>query len=105
MKGIPMSERNQIAEEAGIFNTDPTGVTELSGDVLAGWNDGVAKRTVVDFVTDSVTAGSARFVPEAERIAAFDNDGTLWVEQPAPVPDRIALREAGRAGQSRPISG
>ena len=56
----------------------------MKTDVLASWNDGAAKTAVVDFVTDSVAAGSARFVAEAERIAAFDNDGTLWVEQPMP---------------------
>ena len=56
----------------------------MKGDVLASWNDGAAKTALVDFVTDSAAAGSARFVAEADRIAAFDNDGTLWVEQPMP---------------------
>ena len=56
----------------------------MNGEVLASWADGAAKKAVVDFVTDSATVGSPRFVAEAERIAAFDNDGTLWVEQPMP---------------------
>ncbi len=49
---------------------------------LPSWNDGAAKRAIVDFVTATTTSGSASFVPPAERIAVFDNDGTLWAEQP-----------------------
>jgi phosphoglycolate phosphatase-like HAD superfamily hydrolase len=49
---------------------------------LASWNDGVAKTALVDFVTKTTTAGSPSFVAPAERIAVFDNDGTLWAERP-----------------------
>ena len=55
--------------------------------LLASWSEGAAKSAIVEFVTASATEGSPRFVPPAERIAAFDNDGTLWVEKPAPVQD------------------
>jgi hypothetical protein len=51
-------------------------------DPLSSWNDGVAKKSIVDFVTRVTTEGGADFVPPAERIATFDNDGTLWCEQP-----------------------
>lgn len=51
-------------------------------DPLASWNEGAAKRAIVDFVRETTDKDSPRFVPPAERIAAFDNDGTLWVEQP-----------------------
>jgi phosphoserine phosphatase len=51
--------------------------------VLASWRDGPAKRAIVDFVTSATTPGP-RFVAVADRIATFDNDGTLWVEQPLP---------------------
>jgi phosphoserine phosphatase len=50
---------------------------------LASWKDGPAKQAVVDFVTSTTTEGSG-FVEVADRIATFDNDGTLWVEQPLP---------------------
>ena len=50
---------------------------------LTSWSDGPAKRAIVDFVT-SATEDGPRFVPAADRIATFDNDGTLWVEQPMP---------------------
>jgi phosphoglycolate phosphatase-like HAD superfamily hydrolase len=50
---------------------------------LASWNDGRAKESILDYVSQATTSGSG-FVPVAERIATFDNDGTLWVEQPIP---------------------
>jgi phosphoglycolate phosphatase-like HAD superfamily hydrolase len=49
---------------------------------LPSWNGGPAKAAIVDFVTRVTTEGGADFVPLAERIAVFDNDGTLWCEQP-----------------------
>jgi phosphoserine phosphatase len=55
----------------------------MSDSVLASWNDGKAKDAIVDFVTRATTDG-ADFVAPADRIATFDNDGTLWVEQPLP---------------------
>jgi phosphoserine phosphatase len=53
--------------------------------VLASWNDGVAKSAILDFVARVTKEGGADFVPPAERIATFDNDGTLWCEQPVQV--------------------
>jgi phosphoglycolate phosphatase-like HAD superfamily hydrolase len=52
------------------------------GDPLPSWNDGSSKRTILDFVTRTTAAGGADFVPVDQRIAVFDNDGTLWTEQP-----------------------
>ncbi|MFO1477810.1 MAG: HAD family hydrolase [Verrucomicrobiota bacterium] len=51
-------------------------------DPLPSWNDGPAKQAIVDFVTATTAAGGAQFVPPEERIATFDQDGTLWVEHP-----------------------
>ena len=53
-----------------------------SADPLPSWNDGAAKSAIVDFVTAVTTEGGPDFVPADERIATFDNDGTLWIEQP-----------------------
>jgi phosphoserine phosphatase len=50
---------------------------------LPSWNDGAVKSSITDFVARVTTHGGAEFVPPAERIATFDNDGTLWAEQPA----------------------
>jgi len=49
---------------------------------LPSWNDGSAKKAIVEFVGKVTMEGGADFVPPAERIAVFDNDGTLWAEQP-----------------------
>jgi len=57
-------------------------VRAQDADVLASWNDGPARKAIVDFVARVTKAGGAEFVPPAERIAVFDNDGTLWAEQP-----------------------
>src|SRR5262245_56888124 len=53
-----------------------------SADPLPSWNDGAAKKAITDFVARVTTEGGADFAPPAERIAVFDNDGTLWCEQP-----------------------
>lgn len=55
----------------------------MADAVLASWNEGAAKQSILDFV-ERVTSGGPDFVAPADRIAAFDNDGTLWVEQPLP---------------------
>jgi phosphoglycolate phosphatase-like HAD superfamily hydrolase len=52
-------------------------------DPLPSWNDGPVRRAIVDFIGDVVRLASPNFVPQRERIAVFDNDGTLWAEQPA----------------------
>src|SRR6516225_316307 len=51
-------------------------------DPLSSWKDEPAKKAIVEFVGKVTKEGGPDFVPVAERIAAFDNDGTLWSEQP-----------------------
>ena len=51
-------------------------------DPLASWNEGSTKQSILNFVREVTTAGGPRFVTPEERIAVFDNDGTLWSEQP-----------------------
>jgi len=51
-------------------------------DALPSWNDGPAKTSIIDFVGRVTTQGGADFIPVEQRIATFDNDGTLWCEQP-----------------------
>jgi len=54
----------------------------VTADPLPSWNDTGPRKAIVAFVQKVTKAGSPDFVPEAERIATFDNDGTLWAEQP-----------------------
>jgi phosphoserine phosphatase len=62
-----------------------------AADPLPAWNDGPAKQSIVDFVGKVTSVDSADYLPPAERIATFDNDGTLWSEQPMPVQLYFAL--------------
>jgi phosphoserine phosphatase len=57
-------------------------------EVLASWNDGSARRAVLEFVQRTVSEG----VPDEERVAVFDNDGTLWCEKPMPIQADFILR-------------
>ena len=56
----------------------------VAADPLPSWNDGPSKRAIVAFVGKVTTAGGADFVAQGDRIAVFDNDGTLWAEKPVP---------------------
>jgi len=58
------------------------GPASAQSDPLPSWNDGPAKAAIVNFVHATTDASSPHFVPLAERIATFDQDGTLWVEHP-----------------------
>lgn len=57
-------------------------VARAQSDPLPSWNDGAAKKSITDFVARVTAQGGADFVPVDQRIATFDNDGTLWSEQP-----------------------
>jgi len=54
----------------------------VATDPLPSWNDGPVKTAILDFVRHTSSPGDPEFVPERERVAVFDNDGTLWAEQP-----------------------
>ncbi len=67
------------------------GTARAQSDPLPSWNDGAAKKSIVAFVAKVTKPGSPDFVPVPERIATFDNDGTLWCEKPVPVQLYFAL--------------
>jgi len=70
-----------LAEAAGAQTAGVQGST--SAGPLSSWNDGPAKKAIFDFVKATTDASSANFVKPEDRIATFDQDGTLWVEHPA----------------------
>ena len=82
-------------------------LSAFAADALPSWNDTAAKKAIVAFVEQVTKEGSPNFVPVAERIATFDNDGTLWVEQPMYIQlafalDRVkALARGGRTSANR----
>jgi hypothetical protein len=66
-------------------------LAQAAGGTLPSWNDGAVKTSITNFVARVTTQGGPDFVPPAERIAVFDNDGTLWSEQPMYVQLAFAL--------------
>jgi phosphoglycolate phosphatase-like HAD superfamily hydrolase len=72
----------QLVSTASLVLTLSFGHAHAQNDALPSWNDGAAKKAITDFVARVTTQGSVDFVPPAERLAVFDNDGTLWCEQP-----------------------
>src|SRR3954471_20945257 len=64
---------------------------------LASWNDGAAKRAIVEFVARTVSD-----VPVEERVATFDNDGTLWCEKPLPIQADFILRRLSAMDEAPP---
>ena len=77
-----LSRRALLATLAATLALWPGVQTRAQTDPLPSWNDGDAKQAIVEFVTATTNEGSATFVPPTERIATFDQDGTLWVEHP-----------------------
>jgi phosphoglycolate phosphatase-like HAD superfamily hydrolase len=71
-------------------------------DPLPSWNDGAAKQSIISFVGRVTKSGGADFVPEAQRVAVFDNDGTLWAEQPIYFQVAYAMDEIKKMAGSHP---
>ncbi len=72
--------------------------TQAPAMSLASWNDGPAKQAILDFVKATTDRASATYVPPEDRIATFDQDGTLWVEQPLYAQAFFAPRSGARDG-------
>jgi len=81
-----MSNRTVLARRTilatGLLSLMVGGAAQAQTDPLPSWNDGITKKTIIDFVQATTTQGRPTFVQPAERIATFDQDGTLWVEKP-----------------------
>ena len=71
-----------------------------AGDPLPSWRAGASKQAIQEFAQQVTAQGSPEFVPPEERVAVFDNDGTLWCEKPMPIQaDFILRRLAAMADQ------
>ena len=77
-------------------------VLAQTGEPLPSWNDGPAKKNIIEFVQTVTDQGSKDFVKPADRIAVFDNDGTLWSEQPAYFELLFAFDEVKRTAPQHP---
>jgi len=79
-----------------------TAVTTSAEDPLPSWNDGPAKKAITAFVHDVTRMGSPNYLPPEDRIATFDNDGTLWAEQPMYFQALFALDRVKALATSHP---
>jgi phosphoglycolate phosphatase-like HAD superfamily hydrolase len=86
MAAMPLSTRLALAQ----------------GDPLPSWNDGPNKRSILDFVAAVTKEGASDVVPAPQRIATFDNDGTLWCEQPMYVQLAFALERVKALSNQHP---
>ena len=71
-------------------------------DPLPSWNDGPAKKAIIEFIKKTTEKGSPRFVPPEARIATFDQDGTTWVEQPVSTQVVYYLERVPAVAEKRP---
>jgi phosphoglycolate phosphatase-like HAD superfamily hydrolase len=80
---MPMTRRDLFKGSAAVALAAAIArVSSAADDPLPSWNDGAAKNAILSFVRSTTDRTSPKFVPEPERIATFDQDGTLWVEHP-----------------------
>jgi phosphoglycolate phosphatase-like HAD superfamily hydrolase len=76
--------------------------TAHAQDPLPSWNDGPAKKALVDFVRVTTETGGTKFIPPEQRIATFDQDGTLWVEKPLASQILYCLDRVGVLAKEKP---
>jgi phosphoserine phosphatase len=76
--------------------------TVRSGVLLSSWKDTPTRQAIVDYVDRAVQEGGAQYVPPAERIAVFDNDGTLWCEKPMPLELGFILQRLAEMAEQDP---
>jgi phosphoserine phosphatase len=72
------------------------------GEQLASWHDGPAKRSILDFLARVTEEDGPELIPVQERVAVFDNDGTLWCEKPLPAQADFLLQAVGKMGERDP---
>ncbi len=77
-------------------------LAQSTTDPLSSWNDGKSRQSIIDFVARVTKQGSSDFVPPPERIAVFDNDGTLWPEDPVPFQLAYALDTVNQMAREDP---
>jgi 2'-5' RNA ligase len=103
LKAEPFEAFSFRAVSVSLYQVGDYGVAQnklydlsTAADPLPSWNDGAAKQAILAFIARVTTAGSPDFLPRAERIAVFDNDGCLWPENPMPFQAAFAIDELKR---------
>lgn len=99
---MPKSVMRSVGLALLLLLTLVGGCQARSADPLPSWNDGEARTAIVSFVERTTREGSPDFVPPPERVAVFDNDGTLWPENPLPFQALFAVDEVNRMVSAQP---
>ncbi|MBN9538983.1 MAG: haloacid dehalogenase-like hydrolase, partial [Alphaproteobacteria bacterium] len=86
-----MKRRSFLVGSAGLAFSSAPFVAKAQPDALPSWNEGPAKQALLDFVARTTAMGDRDWIPVPERITCFDNDGTLWTEQPMYVQVTFAM--------------
>ncbi len=102
MGQLDIARRFFLSVAAGALVASLAGSAAAQTDPLPSWNESAAKAAILDFVGRVSTRGGPDFVPPESRIAAFDNDGTLWAEQPVYFQFAFALDEVKRLAPQHP---
>ena len=93
---------NNRADVNNSTTADSTGAAMAKdADPLPSWNDGSLKKAIINFVTNATTEGGSGFIPVENRIATFDNDGTLWAEKPY-VQELFAVYQVKKMVEAKP---
>ncbi|MGQ7944537.1 HAD family hydrolase [Flavobacterium sp. WC2509] len=77
-----VSCKNKTEDATTVGNSNPTETIAASSNPLPSWNDGTLKSDIIAYVEKVTKEGTPDFIPVEDRIATFDNDGTLWAEKP-----------------------
>jgi phosphoglycolate phosphatase-like HAD superfamily hydrolase len=100
---IDLTRRDLIKGSAAVAVLGATSrLSRAAEDPLLSWNDGPAKAAVLAFVRDTTDKSSSKYVEPADRIATFDQDGTLWTEHPLYGQAAFALARVGEMAPSHP---
>ena len=88
--------------QAGARDVAASSQAEPTGDPLPSWREGASKQAIQDYVQRVTADGGTDTVPPEERVAVFDNDGTLWCEKPMPIQLDFIRRRLGEMVAERP---
>jgi phosphoserine phosphatase len=94
-----MGGADQAARRDAVPRRDTTG---SAADPLPSWREGASKQAILDFVQRVTTEAGTDTVPSEERVAVFDNDGTLWCEKPMPIQLDFILRRLAAMAEQDP---
>lgn len=94
--------RRQLSALPLFLMSAANATSQQNSDPLPSWREGPSKRAILDFVRDTTTTGTASYVDPADRLAVFDNDGTLWPEQPIYAEVAFAMERLRSLAHDRP---